>query len=271
MENVESKAHLKKMRLQLFDGGLNQLEDRLVSQDTELRKGPAEVHKGPIKLEVCLFEKEDIDRVVLYINQLVGYLPVELTPKKARKEVGEYTDDKSWRETLLAEIIQLESQDEMVARLRKEGFIFMTSEHLADLGLIEWAKEQDHLTHFQWMIKLLKEAKSPVNNKYDPKLLIGFKLLGEKTEEVYSLLHGSPEMYHKVWKKANKVTFKKSEMAKFPVWMNAEEREKFRTELYKARKATDEAPHEFSKFFKRWYQDVDFREKEDWAQAITNS
>lgn len=266
MDNSETKAHLKKMRVQLFDGGLNQVEDRLVSQDTELRKGPIEAHKGPIKLEVCLFEKEDIDKVIEYINQLVGYLPIELATKKPKRVRGEYSDDKSWREDLKEEILSLGSQDEMIAKLREEGFIFMTSEHLSDAGILEEALLAS-VKDYQWMIKLIKEAKNPQNNKYDPLVLFGFKLLGEKTETVHWLLDRTLSSLEGVpWKKANKVTFKKSDMAKFPPYMLPEEREKFRGELYKARK--DPPNHIFSKFFLRWYKDVEFREKDEWAETL---
>lgn len=268
MSESEPKAHLKKMRLQLFDQNMGQLEDRLVSQDTELYKGPSSSHEGPIKIEVCLFEEEDIEKVVNYINQLTGKLPIssKIPKPKKLKNTSYDLDEDSWRETLLKEIIELTTQDEITKRLREEGFIFMTADNLEDLSLVKWNMHQDHLREFQWMIKLIKEAKNPLNNKYDPTLLFGFKLLGEKSDQIYTLLHGEASMYHKDWKSKNKLTFKKTDMCKFPNYMVLEEREKFRLELYKARK--DFPNHTFSKFFKRWYKDVDFREKEEWSENL---
>ncbi len=267
MENSEPKAHLKKMRLQLFDNTLGQIEDRLVSQDTELRKGPPTTHHGPIKLEVCIFGKDDIPEVIAYLNALTGIVPISKLPKpKKAKDTNYSEDESSWREALLKEATALEYQDEMVKVLRENGFVFVTADHLGDMGLIDWGKQEDHLADLQWMIKLIKEAKNPVNNKYDPMLLFGFKLLGEKTDSCYTILHGTAQVYEKPWKNKNKVTFKKSEMCKFPPYMVQEEREKFRIELYKARK--DFENHQFTKFFKRWYPDVDFREKDEWANSM---
>lgn len=268
MSEQEPKAHLKKMRVQFFDNDMGQIEDRLVSQDTELYKGPQTSHTGPIKIEVCLFERDDVDKTINYINQLVGLLPLSSKiPKPKKSSTPDYNDDEdSWRESLLKSMLKLETQDAITKALRKEGFIFMTSDNLEDLGLMKFNIHQDHLREFQWMIKMTREAKNPLNNKYDPTLLFGFKLLGEKSDQIYSILHGNPEMHHKDWQSKNKLTFKKTDMCKFPSYMVLEERAKFRLELYKARK--DFPNHQFSKFFKRWYKDVEFREKEEWEESL---
>lgn len=274
MNTEEPKAHLKKMRLQLFDTNMGQLEDRLVAQDTEIRKGPNNPHKGPLKIEVCLFEEEDINNVLNYIKLLAGFLPLESKLPKAKKlKDTDYSEDESsWRDALLKEVLQMETQDDIIKALREQGFVFVTTDHIADMGLFDWSTIDTNTTanidedQFQWMIKLIKEAKSPVNNKYDPMLLVGFKLLGDKIDWMTTILHDQVEIHEKTWKSKNKVTFKKTDMCKFPTYMVLEEREKFRIELYKARK--DTAEHTFSKFFKRWYKDVEFREKEEWESII---
>ena len=91
--------------------------------------------------------------------------------------------------------------------------------------------------------------------------MFGFKLLGKKLKRllVMANLETVTEMILP-WESKDDNHFKKTEMAKFPDYMVLEEREKFRVELYKYRKSPDD--WEFSKFFKRWAKDVDFKEKE---------
>lgn len=266
----ETKANLKKMRVQLFDENLNQLDDRLVAQDTELRKGPGKAHIGPMRLEFCFFEKQDIEAVKAYLDQISGNIPVmvKLPKGKKSKDMDYDADEINWRTTLVGEIIDLATQDEQVALLREKGFIFVTEDHLEEMEMLPGNLPKKY-RGFQWMIKLIREAKSLINNKYDPNLLFGYQLLGEKIETMVIYAKGAEEnefvSLEKPWKKKNAVTFKKSEMAKFPVHMIDEERAKFRIELYKHRK---DPGLRFSKFFKRWYKDVEFREKEKWADAI---
>jgi hypothetical protein len=261
------KSNLKKLRVQLFDPDMNQLEDRLVSQDLELTKGPKEPHKGPMKLEFCLFGQPDVELAIGYLKRLSGDLPLVVKTPKTRALKKAYSDDPSWRESLHEKIQESEFQDEFIKELRSEGFIFMTSDHLSDAGIVkDWSVFPAYFEQYQWMIKLLKEAKNPVNNKYDPNLLFGFKILGQKEPIMLSILHGKFHEFSKEWKAVNKLTFRKTDMVKFPHYMVMEERERFRVELYKARKDPDN--HKFSKFFKRWYMDVDFREKPGWSTLI---
>lgn len=267
----DPKINLKKMRVQLYDSIMNQIEDRLIQQDVELRKGPGRNHEGPMKLEFCVFERGDVEAIKTYLDQISGKIPLESkTPKtyKSRKASTQYDSDaESWRKEMVEKILDMERQDDMIAHLRESGFIFVTHDHLKDAGIFSFENLNAGLSNFQWMIKLLKEAKNPVNNKYDPTLLVGFLLLGEKAETGYIIHHGELTTFKKPWRSINKVTFKKTEMAKFPHYMTAEEREKFRIELYKHRKDPE---LKFSKFFRRWYKDVIFREKDEWAEKIEN-
>ena len=46
----------KKIRIQYFDENFNLLDDKLLLQDITLSQGPKDIHKGPLKIEVCLFD-----------------------------------------------------------------------------------------------------------------------------------------------------------------------------------------------------------------------
>lgn len=268
MENTV-KVNLKKMRIQLFDTNLNQLEDRLVAQDTELRKGPEKVHVGPMRIEFCLFTQEDVNLSKLYLDQLVGNLPIEVKVPKGKKlkDMAYDSNEENWRNTLVEELTGIETQDEQIALLREKGFVFVTDDHLEEMGMLPDNLPKAH-RGLQWMIKLLKEAKNLLNNKYDPNLLFGYQLLGEKVDTMVIYTKGEDKEFtplERPWKKKNAVTFRKTDMVKFPVHMIEEERTKFRVELYRHRKDPE---LRFSKFFRRWYKDVEFREKKEWAEYI---
>lgn len=267
----EPKAINKKLRLQLYDNNFNQLSDRLVGQELELDKGPKETHKGPMKIEVCLFEQADITAFIGYLARIQGSLPIVSNTKKIKNNAIS-KDEEGWREKLvdkLTDMMQeqdIKSQENLMYFLRKEGFIFLTWDTLPQYP--KFADDDDTqenramLEGYQWMIPLTREAKNPLNNKYDPYLMYGFKLLGKKNRKV--MLMQNLETVTEIqlpWEVKGDDHFKKTEMAKFPTYMVLEEREKFRIELYKYRKEPDN--WEFSKFFKRWAKDVDFREKEE--------
>lgn len=258
----EPKALNKKLRLQLFDPNFNQINDRLVGQDIEFSKGPKEPHKGPMKIEVCLFEQEDVDALIAYLGRMRGALPLETKTKKLKANTAINQDDAGWREALLEDLKINGSQEALIQDLRGRGFVFLTWDSLPQKPKPIEAVAEEELAEYQWMLLRVKEAKNPINDKYDPTLMLGFKLLGKKVKKylVMQYLETVVELALP-WEDKHDNLFKKTEMAKFPNYMTLEEREKFRIELYKYRKAPE--GFEFSKFFKRWATDVDFREKED--------
>jgi hypothetical protein len=269
----------KKMRIQLYDEGFNQLSDRLVHQDGELRNGPKEEHKGPLKVEVCLFEKEDVNLFKEYLTKLTEGLPKVAKATKIKKSSVAISDDPGWREKLVSEVESLltvtdkkgkaliSTQEELIKFLRgfSPGFVFLNHEFLPE-PLINPRADAEK---WSYMIPCIKEAKNPLNNKYDPNIMFAFQVLGKKKKQVYVILYKDFEKAQVIdipWKSSEDNFFKKTEMAKFPPYMILEEREKFRLELYKYRK--DPENTEFSKFFKRWMPAVDFKEKEEISQKL---
>lgn len=261
----EIRTFEKKLRVQLFDTEFNQLSDRLVRQDTEFRKGPEEEHLGPLKIEACLFTPDDVDGFIVYLKKLRGVIPKEIKVKKP-KAAGDDPDinnRSSFLEKVIGEVQDktISNQEDLIKSLRGAGFVFLTWEAMPRQNQFE-LNSKDNVEQWQWMVKLVREAKNPINNKYDPRLVFGFKLLGGKVEEVWTILDFSDHTKFELpWKRANADYFKKTEMAKFPPYMIPEEREKFSIELYKLRKDPELIP---SKFFLRWYKDVEFREKAEW-------
>lgn len=251
----------KKMRLQLFDKEFNQIADRLVTQDIELRSGPKEIHKGPLKVEVSLFEKGDVDNFITYLKKVQGDLPLESVKKLKKTLITSETMDDSDRDKLVEYCLSLPSQDEIIFHLRKNNFKFLTWDHIQSLELDLNFISEKHQEKYQFMLRLSKETKNPLTCKYDPIIVFGFKLMGDKIENFVVYLY---QKLHKVgklpWTDANKVSFKQQNLIKFPHYMIQEEKDKFRVELNKLKLKPELMP---SKFFMRWIKDTDFKDKQE--------
>jgi len=238
----------KKLRIQLFDLEGRMIDDRMVTQDPEISKGPQLTHVGPMRIEFSFDSPDDIEKAKIYLDQLVGNIP--LGTKKARKTSLKTMEDPAQREALLEEALTMDDQDELIKFLREKGFRFMMTDFLETFDWPQLNIKEKHLGQFQWMLLCQKPAKNPKSDKYDPMLIFGIQLLPEHNERIVVYLHGE---YHKAYKipvpEKPKEVFKKTNMTKFPDYMTHEEREKFRFEL-RQYEADSERP--LSKFWKRW-------------------
>jgi hypothetical protein len=246
----------KKMRIQLFDEDFNMLSDRLVSQDTELNLGPKQKHNGPLKLEMSLFEQEDVDKVIVYLKKLVKDLPLEKKEKKVKASEVSNED----REALMSDVInEATDQEFLIKILRDKGFRFLTLDHMEDLNIKLKLRDKDK--DCQFMFLRLKEAKIAANDKYDPQLAFGIKIIGDKINRVVTYLYGDfSHSFRLEWPAKTKVSFQKMDIIKFPHYMKSDERLRFRNELKILRTIPEKSP---SKFFARWIDDVEFADKED--------
>jgi len=120
------------------------------------------------------------------------------------------------------------------------------------------------------MIRLIREAKNPINNKYDTTIAYGFKLLGPKENTILVREFDKVESLELPWVSKDKpFNFKKLHLTKFHPAMVEEERLKFSQELGKYRKLLgdeQQLPDKPTKLFLRWMPFTDFLEKEDFQK-----
>jgi len=220
----------QKMRIQLFDPEFNQISDRLVTQGPEFDKGPKnieQVNGGGIKVEFSLFTAQDVDLCITYLRQLVGDLPLD-APKQKRGRKKLNASSPNFRDELIDHISTILSSTELVEYLKAEGFVFTTLDYLEDLGN-PIAVSKSHRKRYKWLVRLIRQAKNPLNNRYDISILIGFrgeKLMVYSGEEILhkATLTNSIEIHIKV-----PVKFK----VKFPPYMQHDERAQFRAQMEK--------------------------------------
>jgi hypothetical protein len=240
----------KKIRIQLFTPEGILYSDRLVEQDPELAKGPKEISPGAMRVEFTMLDSSDIEPACNYLKALAGIIPIESVVKKVKKvnTVVDIDNREDFLNTVIEEHKQTD-QDQLIKFLRGNDFVFLMSDHLESMELPINLK-QAHKENYQWMIRIIKRAKNPKNDKYDPMLVFGISLIGDRTDKVIVYLNGE---HHSVFKSPvptkPRETFKKSGMVKFPHYMELDERERFRIEY---RALLDNPGKEPSKFFNRW-------------------
>lgn len=247
---------------------LVQLEDRLVEASTEFAAGPKKKHEGPIRIDYLMENRDDVEGLVKYLNELALDLPIS---EKAKKTYERKTQSSSLLEQEpLMELITLalqknKYQEDLIDWLRTYNFVFLSQEHIDELSKVPgkefpWKLKLDKTkepkakrlhTNYQFMVRQLKEAKDPRNNKYDPQLAFGFKLFGDKYPKVIIYLYG--KYYKRIelhWKDAKEINFKiKEKFYKFPEAMTYPERAKWRVEDKKLLNNPEMQP---SKFYLRW-------------------
>lgn len=251
-----------KMRIKLFDPIEKILiSDRLVEQSTELLKGPKEEHKGPMSFEVNLYQQEDVDGFIAYLKKIKGELPLEKeeNPKvKKDKKLDKMLSDKEPLLDLL-KVFQNKgtSQEKLIALAREYDFRFIASDVAMDHNVHNPGQIEirDNHKDYQFMVRLIKEAKDPANDKYDWRLVFGIKIVGEKTNHVKVYLFGKFDTSWKIpWEDAKEHNFKKVEKVYiFPEYMDIDDRKKWRSENRKVIRAqeTGEA-YEPSKFYNKY-------------------
>lgn len=233
------------MRIQAFDEEFNMLEDRLLVQLPELLAGPKETHKGPLKIEVCLFNHHDVDRFVEYLHRLQGNLP--LREKGERKIKKQKQEKSSPNEVFIDNLKMVTEASEFNTLLKDYGFVYSTRQLVEDLNLpVAYPKDVD-LEDYRLLIRLVKKSKNPLNHKYDCSLII---LVEKHGDGIIAVLLGESVVIKSV-ENLNKQSVKvpKSMDTVFPHFMTLEERNKFRVEKAKLVENPDKAP---SNFYRRW-------------------
>lgn len=245
----------KNVRIQLFtpEGGM--VGDRLVSQMTEFYAGPKEKHEGPIRIEFTLENKDDAESAITYLKQLVGDLPIGNKVKKVSTTTSQInsSEDKLEITTQLLEKYK-DNQDELIKEFRDMGFYFVSGDYLKYLTPEAYNIKEIHTKNYQFMVKRIREAKDPKNDKYDPQIILGIKIMGERSDKVLLYAYGEYVDRFKLEVPSKKpLTFVKTNLIKYPPYMQEDERLKWGNEHRILFNTPDKKA---SKFYKRWYKDI---------------
>ena len=240
----------KKMRIQLLNEDLVIQSDRLVDQQIEFYQGPKETHEGPIKLEVILESQKDIENIKLYLDKLSGNLPLDSKPNRSATP-SKISKVKDKVEDFLKLIKETDhgNQDKFIKTLRDSGFVFVTYEHLKKIIPDLKLKDKKH-AEYEYMINCTRLAKDPRNDKFDPRLLFGIKILEKRSARIlvymYNKFNGKMRLEVP---KEQAIGFKETNLIKYPQFMVEEEREKWGIEHRLLMNNPDKKP---SKFYNRW-------------------
>lgn len=243
-----------KIRITLFSksDATTPVSDRLVSFSTEMAAGPKETHDGPFRLDVTLLSDEDTEQLMAYLKQLKGKMPIVDKQPKITKTTNLEKDSMS---KIIDTALDKKTIDDMVTYLRDMNFAFFTHEHLKTItDKNGWAFDLKDPKHekYQFMARVLRLAKDPKNDKIDPTIFFGIKLLGKRVDKIQVYVSGKHSSMVKMkWSDSSNINFKvKEKFYKFPEPMSYEERSKWRAEDRKVH--TSNGEYEGTPFYQKW-------------------
>jgi len=131
----------------------------------------------------------------------------------------------------------------------------MESDRLKQLIPEAYSIKDIHLAKYQWMVRVAKRAKDPRNDKFDLPLLIGISIMEKesRTDKMVIYLNGTFSKSEKLEVPKNAMTFRQTNLIKYPHYMTYEEREKWGIEHRLLLSNPTKSP---SKFYLRWSRDV---------------
>lgn len=266
---MEKEIFKPKLRITLLSENGCPVSDRLVDAYTELNTGPKVQHKGPIRVEVTLENKQDIENFKRYLDGLSGTLPIKENVGRGRPTSSVVKELESPREDILSDVEKMisegKSQGEIVTYLRSIGFVFiLTEEFKFHFPEFEFNKKDvgepndngQYLNSYSWMVRQIKRAKDPKADKFDPQIIFGFSIINGPNKKVVPYLYKERRKPLKVAKtSSNTLSFSKVGFTKYPAFMIESERLKFSTEIRQLLNNPEKKP---TKFFIRWFKDVKF-------------
>lgn len=256
------KDYKPKMRIQLLDTQGVVQSDRLVDQYTELNEGPHEQHVGPIRLEMVLHDAVTFDRAKAYLDKIRGLLPLEPKGKKAKLLKSKpKTDDVNAYQNIAEELKKKEFIEDIIDYLDEINFRFISHQLIEDMGIdLKIPKDPTEvssmydITKYQPMVRVLKYAKDPANDKFDTTMIVFIKFIGKPSERVIIMYNGKLKLRLKrPWKKSGAVNMKKKKIPMvFPDYMTIDERKRWR---HVRRKVETQKPigDKDQKFYDRYF------------------
>lgn len=261
------KTYKPKLRITTLEDNGSYIQDRLVDAYTEMNSGPKVQHKGPIRIEVTLTNKQDVENFKNYLDKLVGNLPIkEQSVGRGRPSTGSKQLTESPREDILADVEKMveegKSQQEIIKYLRELGFVFILTEDFLfhfpgfefnskDVG--EATDNKQYPNSYSWMARCIKRAKDPKADKFDPMVIFGFSILSGPSKKIVPYLYKERKKPLRASVGKKTISFSQAEFTKFPKYQLEEERLKFSAEMRQLMTNPEKKP---SKFFLRWAPDV---------------
>jgi len=152
-------------------------------------------------------------------------------------------------------ITECKDQDELISNLRNQGFVFVTRDLLHNMERFEkvnWEEEDWRTDKYQYMVRLIKESKNPMLDKFDPTLIVGIKIYKKRSDEVkfYKFGELTNNLDIPVPGKA-KESFTTQKLHIFPEFMSEKEKERFRREYRDMERDPEKEP---TPFYLRWHK-----------------
>lgn len=248
----------KNVRIQLFNkDGI--VSDRMVTQATEFYLGPKEIQESEFRIEFTITEKSDAEGAITYLKQLMGDLPIKTVKGKPGRKESTNDNDENFaadKNQFISDLLNENAgnQDALIKALRDVGYVFVTSDYLKMILPESYKLKAVHLDNYEWLIRRTKLAKDIKNDKYDPQILVGVKIMNGRSDNTLVYTYGEFSSRFKIPVPEKKqLKLSKTNLIKFPHYMEEDERLKWGNEHRALFNITEKKP---SKFYMRWFKDV---------------
>lgn len=248
---------MSKIRITLLDKKTREITgDRLVESGLEFTNGPKEKHNGPIRIDMMLEDKSEVEGLIHYLQQLALDLPLESKPTK--RTYNKTTNLAAEQKMDLLEIIKnAKTIEDAIQKLRDTNYAFLAYEHLEQICQKNgWPFEvSEKHQKYQFMCRVLRLAKDPKNDQIDISLVFAIKIVGNRFDKI--LVYEGGKLTHTLktkWAERKEIGFKvKEKFFKFPEPMSYDERAKWRAEDRKLLIAKEKGQElEPTSFYSRW-------------------
>lgn len=239
-----------KLRIQLLDDSGIMMSDRLVDQYSELLNGPSEKHKGPIRVEATLIDRDSTERFKQYLDKLVGELPVIVKNKTSKEQVNPFKE-------IYLDIKKKDHIEDIIEYLEAINFRWVNWQFIEELKTVgKWDGPTTGLARYQWLVRMTRQAKDPQNDKFDFTMMVGINFFAHTDKVIVLYKYKKKAKWTKTWKKEKNLNIKKKKTAMiFPQYMSIEERKQWRYMHRKVSLGKQLGPRD-SQFYTRYKPEI---------------
>lgn len=222
-----------KLRIKLLDDGLVTLSDRLVDQYSELLQGPSEKHSGPFTIEMTIDSADTFEKAKAYLERLVGNLPLSnKIPTKLKSSTS--SNSVNPYKQLIEDVKSKTYIEEIMEYLESINFRWINFQYIEELESIKKFPFELNpdlrktYAKYQWATRMLRQAKDPMNDRFDFTLMFGIRFMGnEPSNKIHILYKGQARgtLLVREWKKGKAINMKARKiLTTFPAFMSIQDR-----------------------------------------------
>lgn len=150
--------------------------------------------------------------------------------------------------------------EKVISYLEELNYRFVTFQLLEEFESekkFDFEGDRETYREYQWLVKVLKHAADPANDKFDFNLMFGIKFVGKKTDTLFVMFKGVRKVIlQRPWLKKDNINIRAKRVTLvFPDYMSIEDRKKWRHLHRKVKNGKTLGPVD-EKMYKRYLPEI---------------